>query len=86
MPCTRSPEASRLSWPTTSTPGQRDRARHHPNPLLGHGDENALGALALLNRIGEVAETTAAVLYLAEAEFTTGHIPVPTEASSPAAA
>ncbi|MGV9818527.1 SDR family NAD(P)-dependent oxidoreductase [Nocardia xishanensis] len=43
-------------------------------PLFGDGDEKAAGRLALLNRIGEVAETTAAVLYLADAEFTTGHI------------
>ncbi|MCP2287721.1 SDR family NAD(P)-dependent oxidoreductase [Nocardia amikacinitolerans] len=43
-------------------------------PLFGVGDEKSSGRLALLNRIGEVAETTAAVLYLADAEFTTGHI------------
>ncbi|MER7449999.1 SDR family NAD(P)-dependent oxidoreductase [Nocardia beijingensis] len=43
-------------------------------PLFGDGDEQASGRLALLNRIGEVAETTAAVLYLADAAFTTGHI------------
>ncbi|WP_159919566.1 MULTISPECIES: SDR family NAD(P)-dependent oxidoreductase [Nocardia] len=43
-------------------------------PLFGDGDEQASGRLALLNRIGEVAETTSAVLYLADAEFTTGHI------------
>ncbi|MEV0027633.1 SDR family NAD(P)-dependent oxidoreductase [Nocardia sp. NPDC050793] len=43
-------------------------------PLHGDSDEKAAGRLALLNRIGEVAETTAAVLYLADAEFTTGHI------------
>lgn len=43
-------------------------------PLHGAGDEAAAGRLALLNRIGEVAETTAAVLYLADAAFTTGHI------------
>ncbi|WP_435592720.1 SDR family NAD(P)-dependent oxidoreductase [Nocardia sp. bgisy118] len=43
-------------------------------PLHGDGDEKASGRLALLNRIGEVTETTAAVLYLADAEFTTGHI------------
>ncbi|MEU7138670.1 SDR family oxidoreductase [Nocardia sp. NPDC046473] len=43
-------------------------------PLFGDGDETASGQLALLNRIGEVSETTAAVLYLADAEFTTGHI------------
>ncbi|MFC9433366.1 SDR family NAD(P)-dependent oxidoreductase [Nocardia sp. NPDC057030] len=43
-------------------------------PLFGDGDETASGRMALLNRIGEVSETTAAVLYLADAEFTTGHI------------
>ncbi|MFD4357947.1 SDR family NAD(P)-dependent oxidoreductase [Nocardia sp. NPDC058518] len=43
-------------------------------PLFGDGDERASGALALLNRIGEVADTTAAVLYLTDAEFVTGHI------------
>ncbi|CAM4231615.1 SDR family oxidoreductase [Nocardia ninae] len=43
-------------------------------PLFGAGDETSSGRLALLNRIGEVSETTAAVLYLADAEFTTGHI------------
>ncbi len=43
-------------------------------PLFGDGDENASGALALLKRIGEVADTTAAVLYLTDAEFVTGHI------------
>ncbi|MEV0292709.1 SDR family NAD(P)-dependent oxidoreductase [Nocardia sp. NPDC050710] len=43
-------------------------------PLHGDGDDIAAGRLALLNRIGEVSETTAAVLYLADAAFTTGHI------------
>ncbi|MFI6168583.1 SDR family NAD(P)-dependent oxidoreductase [Nocardia sp. NPDC051052] len=43
-------------------------------PLFGDRDETTSGRLALLNRIGEVSETTAAVLYLADAEFTTGHI------------
>ncbi|MBF6296771.1 SDR family oxidoreductase [Nocardia amamiensis] len=43
-------------------------------PLFGDGNEAASSRLALLNRIGEVAETTAAVLYLADAAFTTGHI------------
>lgn len=43
-------------------------------PLFGDGDETASSGLALLNRIGEVSETTAAVLYLADATFTTGHI------------
>lgn len=43
-------------------------------PLFGDGDETASARLALLNRIGEVSETTAAVLFLADADFTTGHI------------
>ncbi|MFD3507084.1 SDR family NAD(P)-dependent oxidoreductase [Nocardia sp. NPDC058666] len=43
-------------------------------PLLADADETAFGALALLGRLGEVAETTAAVLHLADAQFTTGHI------------
>ncbi|WP_433760557.1 SDR family NAD(P)-dependent oxidoreductase [Nocardia sp. CA-135398] len=43
-------------------------------PLFGDGDESASARLALLNRIGEVSETTAAVLYLADATFATGHI------------
>ncbi|NKX89584.1 SDR family NAD(P)-dependent oxidoreductase [Nocardia coubleae] len=43
-------------------------------PLFGDGDERAAASLALLDRIGEVADTTAAVLYLADAEFVTGHI------------
>ncbi|WP_412538277.1 SDR family oxidoreductase [Longispora sp. K20-0274] len=34
---------------------------------------DGFGGLALLDRIGEVAETSAAVLYLADATFTTGH-------------
>ncbi|MFC4126741.1 SDR family NAD(P)-dependent oxidoreductase [Nocardia rhizosphaerae] len=43
-------------------------------PLFGAGDERAAAGAALLGRIGEVADTTAAVLYLAEAGFVTGHI------------
>lgn len=43
-------------------------------PLFGDGDEQASAALALLRRIGEVSETSGAVLYLADAEFVTGHI------------
>ncbi|GIG60068.1 oxidoreductase [Longispora fulva] len=35
---------------------------------------DGFGGLALMDRIGEVAETSAAVLYLADATFTTGHI------------
>jgi NAD(P)-dependent dehydrogenase (short-subunit alcohol dehydrogenase family) len=42
-------------------------------PMHGDGDPDSFGGLALMNRIGEVAEITAAVLYLAHAEFTTGH-------------
>ncbi|MBL4849467.1 MAG: SDR family oxidoreductase [Planctomycetes bacterium] len=41
-------------------------------PLQGEGVD-AYGGLHLLNRVGEVAETTAAVLYLTDATFTTGH-------------
>jgi NAD(P)-dependent dehydrogenase (short-subunit alcohol dehydrogenase family) len=43
-------------------------------PMFADGDESSSGRLALLNRIGEVDETTAAVLYLVDATFTTGHI------------
>ncbi|MET7398248.1 SDR family oxidoreductase [Dactylosporangium sp. NPDC005572] len=42
-------------------------------PLHAGADENALGGLALLQRIGEVAEVAEAVVYLASAEFVTGH-------------
>ncbi|MEV6521222.1 SDR family NAD(P)-dependent oxidoreductase [Longispora sp. NPDC051575] len=43
-------------------------------PLHAAANVDGLGGLALLDRIGEVSETTAAVLYLADATFTTGHI------------
>jgi NAD(P)-dependent dehydrogenase (short-subunit alcohol dehydrogenase family) len=43
-------------------------------PIFGKVDVDAFGSLALVNRVGEVEETTAAVLYLADASFTTGHI------------
>ncbi|MGY0231878.1 SDR family NAD(P)-dependent oxidoreductase [Longispora urticae] len=43
-------------------------------PLHAASNVDGLGGLALLDRIGEVSETTAAVLYLADATFTTGHI------------
>ncbi|MFF0544538.1 SDR family NAD(P)-dependent oxidoreductase [Nocardia thailandica] len=43
-------------------------------PLFGDGDAAAAAKLALLDRIGEVADTTAAVLYLLDAGFVTGHI------------
>lgn len=42
-------------------------------PLHDAADVDSYGGIALMNRVGEVAETTAAVLYLAEAAFTTGH-------------
>ncbi len=43
-------------------------------PIYGDADVDSFGAVALLNRVGEVNETTDAVLYLATAKFTTGHI------------
>ncbi|WP_054814318.1 SDR family NAD(P)-dependent oxidoreductase [Nocardia arizonensis] len=43
-------------------------------PLFDDADVDSFAGLALLDRIGEVAETTAAVLYLVDAAFTTGHI------------
>jgi NAD(P)-dependent dehydrogenase (short-subunit alcohol dehydrogenase family) len=43
-------------------------------PLHGNVDVDSYGGIALMNRVGEVAETTAAVLYLADATFITGHI------------
>ncbi|MFD6454583.1 SDR family NAD(P)-dependent oxidoreductase [Nocardia sp. NPDC060220] len=43
-------------------------------PLLASGNETVFGGFALLDRLGDVTETTAAVLYLADAEFVTGHI------------
>jgi NAD(P)-dependent dehydrogenase (short-subunit alcohol dehydrogenase family) len=43
-------------------------------PIHGNGDLESLGRLALVNRVGEVEDITAAVLYLADARFTTGHI------------
>ena len=43
-------------------------------PIYGDADVDSFGGIALLNRVGEVEETTAAVLYLADASFTTGHI------------
>lgn len=42
-------------------------------PMHGGGDVDAFRGLALLDRVGEVDEITAAVLYLADADFTTGH-------------
>lgn len=43
-------------------------------PLHDGMDVDAYGKIALVNRVGEVEEITAAVLYLADAAFTTGHI------------
>ncbi|MFD3703079.1 SDR family NAD(P)-dependent oxidoreductase [Nocardia sp. NPDC058658] len=43
-------------------------------PLLQDANAEVFGGFALLERLGEVTETTAAVLYLADAEFVTGHI------------
>ena len=43
-------------------------------PIYGDNDVDAFGGVALLNRVGEVNETTGAVMYLATANFTTGHI------------
>lgn len=43
-------------------------------PLHAGADVDSFGGIALLNRVGEVEEITAAVLYLAQAGFTTGHI------------
>lgn len=43
-------------------------------PLHAHEDVDQFGGIALLNRVGEVEEITEAVLYLADAEFVTGHI------------
>jgi len=43
-------------------------------PLHGHVDVDAFGGIALLNRVGEVSEISAAVLYLTHAQFITGHI------------
>jgi len=43
-------------------------------PLHAGAEVDAYGGLALLDRVGEVAEITDAVLYLAGAGFTTGHV------------
>ncbi|MGW7195619.1 SDR family NAD(P)-dependent oxidoreductase [Streptomyces chryseus] len=43
-------------------------------PLHESADVDAFGGLALLNRVGEVSEISQAVLYLADAQFTTGHV------------
>ena len=43
-------------------------------PLHESAAVDDFSSVALMNRVGEVYETTAAVLFLAEAGFTTGHI------------
>ncbi|MBC7304627.1 MAG: SDR family oxidoreductase [Nocardia sp.] len=43
-------------------------------PLLEGGDEAVFAGFALLGRMADVTETAAAVLYLADAGFVTGHI------------
>ncbi len=43
-------------------------------PMYSDADVDSFGGVALLNRVGEVNEITDAVLYLATANFTTGHI------------
>ena len=43
-------------------------------PIYGDADVDAFGGVALMNRVGEVRETTEAVIHLATAGFTTGVI------------
>jgi NAD(P)-dependent dehydrogenase (short-subunit alcohol dehydrogenase family) len=43
-------------------------------PLYGEADVDSFGGVALMNRVGEVQETTEAVIHLATAGFTTGVI------------
>ncbi len=43
-------------------------------PIYGDADVDAFGAIALMNRVGEVEETTDAIIHLATAGFTTGVI------------
>jgi len=43
-------------------------------PLHADVDVDAFGGVALLNRVGEMNEVTEGVLYLADAQFVTGHI------------
>ncbi len=43
-------------------------------PIFGDADVDAFGGIALMNRVGEVNETTEAIIYLATANFTTGVI------------
>lgn len=42
-------------------------------PLHDAAEVDSFGSVALLNRVGEVAEVSEAVLYLADARFVTGH-------------
>ncbi len=44
-----------------------------PLSATNHGDD-AFGGVAPLNRVGDVNDTTKAVLYMANAESVTGHI------------
>lgn len=41
-------------------------------PIYGDADVDSFGGIALMNRVGEVEEITDAILYLADATFTTG--------------
>jgi NAD(P)-dependent dehydrogenase (short-subunit alcohol dehydrogenase family) len=43
-------------------------------PIYGDADVDSFGGVALMNRVGEVKETTEAVIHLATAGFTTGVI------------
>ncbi len=43
-------------------------------PLFDGTDVDSFGRLALLNRVGETSEVARAVLYLAKADFVTGHV------------
>jgi len=43
-------------------------------PIYGEADIESIGGVALMNRVGEVKETTEAVIHLATAGFTTGVI------------
>ena len=43
-------------------------------PIYGDADIESIGGVALMNRVGEVKETTEAVIHLATAGFTTGVI------------
>jgi NAD(P)-dependent dehydrogenase (short-subunit alcohol dehydrogenase family) len=43
-------------------------------PLLAGADHKVLADRALARRMGEVKDTTAAILYIAQATFVTGHV------------